>query len=356
MLFENSPVGLALVDHMTGEFLEVNDAVLDAAGYTKDEFMSLSYWDITPREYEEQEIRQIEELNKTGSFGPNTKEYIRKDGTRYPISISGALYTEINGETVVWGIIEDITERKEAEETINRQNEELKYLNAAKDRFITLLAHDLKSPFTSILGILDLILHKYEHHSKEELLHYIHMMNTVSKNTYDMLEDILLWIKADSNNIEYSPSQLSCSSIYNEVIDIFVPIAESKKIKITRSLHYDSNVFADANMLKTILRNLISNAIKFTHEQGHIEISTNLKGNDLETTIKDSGVGIDKNRVEKLFKLEAINTTTGTSNEKGTGFGLLICKEFVEKHGGEIWVESEPDNGSEFKFTIPVLK
>lgn len=235
MLFENSPVGLAFVDHMTGEFLEVNDAVLDAAGYTKDEFINLSYWDITPREYEEQEIRQIEELNKTGSFGPNTKEYIRKDGTRYPISISGALYTEINGETVVWSIIEDITERKEAEETINRQNEELKYLNAAKDRFITLLAHDLKSPFTSILGILDLILHKYEHHSKEELLQYILMMNIVSKNTYAMLEDILLWIKADSNNIEYSPSQLSCSSIYNEVIDTFVPIAKSKKIKITRS-------------------------------------------------------------------------------------------------------------------------
>lgn len=112
MLFERSPIGMALVDHKSGEFLEVNDAVLKSSGYTRDEFMNLSYWDITPIEYEAQEKAQIETLNKTGSFGPNTKEYIRKDGTRYPISISGALFTEINGEKVVWGIIEDITERK----------------------------------------------------------------------------------------------------------------------------------------------------------------------------------------------------------------------------------------------------
>lgn len=356
MLFERSPIGMALVDHKSGEFLEVNDAVLKSSGYTRDEFMNLSYWDITPIEYEAQEKAQIETLNKTCSFGPNTKEYIRKDGTRYPISISGALFTEINGEKVVWGIIEDITERKKAEQTIREQNEKLKSLNAAKNRFLTILAHDLKSPFTSLLGLFELILLKYNEYSRKELMEYIRMMNTVTQNTYSLLNDILLWIKADSNKVEFKPERIDINLIYNEIIESFLPIAKTKEITIIKRIQEYDNLYADKNMLKTILRNLISNAIKFTHKKGTVEINTQIKENIYQTTVSDTGIGISSDRLEEIFKVATNSSTTGTFDEKGTGLGLLICKEFVEKHGGSIQVKSIAGQGSSFTFEFPVTK
>ncbi|MBO6535010.1 MAG: PAS domain S-box protein [Balneolaceae bacterium] len=345
---------MALVDHKTGEFLEVNDAVLSSTGYTKDEFMKLSYWDITPIEYEEQEKAQIELLNKTGSFGPNVKEYIRKDGTRFPISISGALFTEINGEQVVWGIIEDITERTKAEKTIKEQNEELIALNAAKDKFLTILAHDLKTPFTSLLGLLELVLRNYDRLNKDQLLEYIHMMDSVTTNTYSMLDDILLWIKAESNKIEFEPEPLTISELYNAIIDTFDPIAKTKQISIQRDLTELLPIIADKQMIKTILRNLISNAIKFTQPRGSINIQSKILDNKLVTSVTDSGVGIDPMHLKNIFNVSNNYSTPGTADEKGTGLGLLICKEFVEKHGGKIHVSSKPEKGSSFIFELPI--
>lgn len=354
MLFKLSPIGMALVDHKTGDFIEVNDSVLNAIGYTKEEFINLSYWDITPREYEAQELQQIEDLNKTGFFGPNTKEYIRKDGSRYPISISGALYTNTYGEKVVWGIIEDITERKQAETIIKKQNEELKNFNAAKDRFITILAHDIRGPFGSIVGLLDLMTRDFNNCNMEKIEKYLNMMNSVAKNTFSLLDDILMWVKANSNKMDFEPDIIAVNSIYNEIIQLFVPIANSKNIKIINSLNGNPKIYADKNMLKTILRNLVSNSIKFTDEQGQIEIYTEIKEDKVITTISDNGVGMETDIKNKLFNIQNKITTKGTANENGTGLGLLICKEFVEKHNGDIWVESEMGKGSEFKFSIPL--
>lgn len=356
MLFEQSPIGMALVNHETGDFLEVNNSILKATGYTKEEFLNLSYWDITPREYEAQEIQQLQELNKTGRFGPNQKEYIRKDGTRYPLSISGALYVDINGKKVVWGIIEDITERKQAELIINQQNAELKKLNIDKDRFITIIAHDLKSPFQSILGFLDLLTENIRKYDIDQIEKFLNLVKDSAQNTYTLLDDILNWVKASSNNVSYGPEKFNFSTIYNEIIGSLKQNAQAKNITINNLSDSDISVFADKNMLKTVLRNIISNSIKFTNYQGSIKVSVEENPKEKIFTISDNGVGIEPEILNKLFDISNTISTLGTTNEKGTGLGLIICKEFIERHGGKIWAKSKLGKGSDFIFTLPLNK
>lgn len=187
-------------------------------------------------------------------------------------------------------------------------------------------------------------------------MEYIRMMNTVTQNTYSLLNDILLWIKADSNKVEFKPERIDINLIYNEIIESFLPIAKTKEITLIKRIQEYDNLYADKNMLKTILRNLISNAIKFTHKKGTVEINTQIKENVYQTTVSDTGIGISSDRLEEIFKVATNSSTTGTFDEKGTGLGLLICKEFVEKHGGSIQVKSIAGQGSSFTFEFPVTK
>ncbi len=354
MLFEQSPVGMALVDHETGDFLEVNQPILKATGYSKEEFLKLSYWDITPREYEAQEIKQIEDLNEVGHFGPNLKEYIRKDGSRFPISISGALFTDPKGKKVVWGIIEDITERKQAEEKIHQQNKELKKLNADKDRFISILAHDLKNPFNAILGFLDLLSLNIRNYGIRETEEQISIVSNAAKSTYNLLEDILTWARANSGKIPYEPQRLNFAAICYEVVESLKLTANSKQITINTHSNDEIHVFADKNMLNAVLRNLVTNAIKFTHKEGRIDIYAEKTDANVIISVTDNGVGIDPDTLNKLFDISNKIVTTGTANEKGSGLGLLLSKEFVERHSGKIWAESEVGKGSSFRFTLPL--
>lgn len=354
MLFEQSPIGMALVNHETGAFIEVNNSVLKATGYLKEEFVNLSYWDITPREYEEQEIKQLQVLNETGYFGPNYKEYIRKDGTRYPLSISGALFTDSYGKKVVWGIIEDVSERKQAELIIKEQNDELIRLNKDKDRFITIIAHDLKSPFNGILGLLDVLTENIRNYDIEKISELLNLIKSSSQNTFALLEDILIWVKANSNKINFEPEILNLPTLYHEVIENLKQNATAKSITINNLFTDDSTVFADKNMLKMVLRNIISNAVKFTRKQGCINVSVEKNQAEIIITVSDNGVGIEPERLNNLFDISNTISTVGTANEKGTGLGLVICKEFIEKHGGKIWAESELGKGSDFKFTLPL--
>lgn len=356
MLFEQSPIGMALVNHETGDFLEVNNSILKATGYTKEEFLKLSYWDITPREYEAQETKQLQELNETGKFGPNEKEYIRKDGTRYPLSISGALYTDTNGQKVVWGIIEDITERKGAELTINRQNDELRKLNADKDHFMQILAHDLRNPFNALMGISDIAMKEIQELDKEKIAEYLKIINQTAHKTYNLLDDLLIWSKSQSGLLSFHPQEYSLIDIFNDIVELNQEMANDKNITINCIVSKKIKVFADKSMLKTVLRNLISNAIKYTNTRGEINIFAENDTNQVIISVSDNGVGISKENISKLFDISYQNTTKGTKGESGTGLGLLLCKEFVEKHDGKIWVESELERGSTFKFTLPLKK
>lgn len=354
MLFEQSPVGMALVLHETGEFLEVNNSVLESTGYSKEEFLNLSYWDLTPREYEQQEIEQLETLNRTGYFGPNFKEYIRKDGSRYPLSISGALFIDVDGRKVVWGIIEDLSDRREQELIIKNQNEELKRLNAAKDKFFSIIAHDLKNPFSAIIGSSELLLSRAEKNDIQSIDKYAQIINLSSKKALDLLLNLMDWSQIQTGRIKYEPENLDVKNLVDEAFSLMACNAEEKTISIQNKIPEGSFVFADKTMIGIVLRNLLSNAIKYTNSGGEIIISSQVESNELVVSINDNGVGIAQKEIDKLFSIDSVYSTPGTQKEKGTGLGLILCREYLEKNKGKIWVQSQLNAGTTFYFSLPI--
>jgi len=252
------------------------------------------------------------------------------------------------------GTNQDITERKLIELKIKQQNEELTILNSDKDRFISILAHDLRNPFSSILGFLELLttnMHNYEIATIEK---YVNIIDDSARSTYDLLEDTLLWARAQSGKLSFEIKKINFSLIYGDVIEALLLTAQNKNIEINHFFEDEFTVFADMNMIKTILRNLISNALKFTNRNGRIDVYGEQSKSDAIITVSDNGVGIKPEALKKLFGISYETSNEGTAREKGTGLGLLLCKEFVERHGGRIWVESIVGKGSKFKFTLPM--
>ncbi len=354
MLFEQSPVGMALIIHETGDFLEVNNSILESTGYTREEFLRLSFWHLTPPEYEEQEAIQFQTLNETGRFGPNFKEYIRKDGSRYPLSISGALFIDTDGRKVVWGIIEDLSDRRAKELIIKKQNKELQKLNATKDKLFSIIAHDLKSPFTAITGFSNLLLEQIKNKDIEGIDEYAKIINQSSSKALDLLMNLMEWSQLQTGRMKFKPEHFEINTIVNEAILLMSVNAEQKAISITSTLPLGIQVFADKAMLSIVIRNLISNAIKFTQPHGQITIASAIKQAELTISVIDNGVGIPEEQIDKLFIIDKVNSTLGTHQEKGTGLGLILCKEFIEQNNGKIWVESSDKAGSTFSFSLPL--
>ena len=243
-------------------------------------------------------------------------------------------------------VFTDITDIKESET-------KLQQLNADKDRFISILSHDLKSPFNILLGFSEILTNNFHEYSITKIREYVNHINKATQNANNLLEDLLKWSRAQKGDISFSPQKLLFTNICEDILPTLKPNADAKKIKINYSSADHINVFADVDMLKTVLRNLVSNAIKFTNNGGEISINAEQTESDITITVSDNGIGIPPDNLAKLFDISEVITTKGTAQETGTGLGLLICKEFVEKHGGKIWVESQEGKGTVFYFTIP---
>lgn len=260
-----------------------------------------------------------------------------------------------NGKVVkIIGNLVDITEKKKAEQALKESKTKLKESIAAKDKLYSIISHDLRSPFNSILGYSDLLMNSLNQQNMDETLQYSSIINSSARNTLNLLENLLHWTKSQTGKINFSHEKLILSDIICEIIYISDSNTKSKNISLNFNKSDDFEVFADINMLKTVLRNLISNAIKFTNLNGKIDIYTVQKQHMVEITISDNGIGMNKEKCDTLFKIDTSLTTLGTAGENGSGLGLLLCKEFVKKQGGEIWVESKLGDGSDFKFTLPL--
>jgi PAS domain S-box-containing protein len=262
-------------------------------------------------------------------------------------------FDEQNKFVGLYGVTRDVTERRKAEAEIKIKNEQLIRANTDKDRFISILAHDLKGPFSAIIKLSEILLKNIRNYDIDKIENFVLHINKSTQNTYNLLEDILLWARSQSGKLSYEPQYIILNPICVEVIESMRSNANNKDITITYADAEKINVFADINMVKTILRNLISNAIKFTHNSGHIKIQIEEDDEFVTTSISDNGIGIEPERLARLFEINKVQTTVGTANENGTGLGLLLCKEFVEKHGGKIWAESAVNTGSTFYFTLP---
>lgn len=245
-------------------------------------------------------------------------------------------------------------------EEIEEKNEKLQESNATKDKFFAIIAHDLLSPFNIMLGFSELLVESFDENNTNEQKKCAKEIHQNINRTYKLLENLLIWARTQRHTIEFKLVKVSLFLFTEEIIEHLRQSAETKSIKILNHIGKDLKLNADKNMLATILRNLISNAIKFTPKNGSITldarlIPVNSNRNLVEISVKDTGLGIEPEIQSKLFDLSKSISTKGTENEKGTGLGLILCKEFIEKHGGEIRVESEPGKWSNFIFTLPVI-
>lgn len=246
-----------------------------------------------------------------------------------------------------------LNELHEKNDIISSQIKELESLNMEKDRLFSIIGHDLRTPFNTILGFGELIREDYATLSKDEIQMYSNFIVQSSKHTLALLENLLIWAKLQQNRIIFNPKDLHLQKLIQDVTLFFHDPLKNKKLKINVTVAEFSNIHADEEMLKTIFRNLISNAIKFCNEEGTIEISSIMTPKGYRFTVKDSGIGMPQDLIEKLFQFDVNVIKPGTNNEKGSGMGLIICKEMVEKHGGTLWVESSEGVGTSFHFTIP---
>jgi len=205
------------------------------------------------------------------------------------------------------------------------------------------------------LGLSEILEESIQEFDIDDIKNMAGDINKTAQGTFNLLEDILTWARAQQGKIPFKPQQLSIKEICKNILVTLNPSANAKKIVINYSATDNLNVFADADMIKTVLRNLVSNAIKFTNKGGVININAVENYGNVTISVSDNGIGIKPDNLAKLFDLSQVVTTTGTAEETGTGLGLLLCKEFVEKHQGKIWVESEVGKGSEFKFTLPIF-
>lgn len=250
--------------------------------------------------------------------------------------------------------IAQVIERKRNSDAVKKYTEELTQLNSTKDKFFSIIAHDLKNPFITILGFSDLLRTDYTDLSDEERLFYIEEMKKSAEISHNLLQNLLQWSRSQTGHIEFSPQKLNLYNIVQNNTDLLKASAERKQIFISHNIPEGISVTADEDMLNTIIRNLLTNALKFTDKDGKVEITAIKQNGFIEIIVSDTGVGMSNSVKENLFKLDATHSSFGTDNEAGTGLGLILCKEFVEKNGGTIKVESEFGKGSSFTFTLPV--
>jgi len=255
----------------------------------------------------------------------------------------------------LFGLVSDISLRKKAELELKRSSNKLVKANETKDRFISIISHDLRTPFSSILGFTDLLLNDNEL-SEEEKIQYVKYIQDSSNTMLSMVNSLLDWTRLQTGRVRFEPDRCNIKEIVNSSINLMSGVAIQKNIKLILNIDDETNVFVDKDLIQQVFNNLLSNAIKFTNEDGKIVISKKPFGKSrfIEFSIKDNGVGIKEENINKLFNVDSKYTSEGTKGEKGSGLGLSLVKEIVNKHGGDIRAESTYGKGSEFLFTLPV--
>lgn len=265
------------------------------------------------------------------------------------ISTTNESLVEINNEI---NLVKGKLEENNAALTIKTKL--LEEADATKNMFMSILAHDLRTPFNTLIGYSDVLIKNYYKYPDDKRLSFINIINTASNSTYLLLEDLLMWSRSQAGSLDLDKEFVSLSSLINEICNYSKPSTNSKNINLKCSVSNDILIHVDKNMISTVIRNIISNAVKFTDENGDISVTVNAESNYVNFEIKDTGIGMDDDTLNSLFKIGKTRSVVGTKGEKGTGFGLLLCKELVEKHNGTLSVESELGTGSIFKIILPI--
>jgi PAS domain S-box-containing protein len=321
-------------------------------GFDPDELKGLSVRDWNIQDSRMPVINAMEEAMKTGSVRIEAN-LNTKDGRTIPFILTG-VRLDIRDKSYIMGMGIDITSLKAAEEEISIKNTELLKLNAEKDKFFSIIAHDLRSPFNALLGFTTIIAEELPSLEPDEIQKIALTLRDSAANVYNLLENLLEWsvIQIGLKSFNKEPFSLK-SKIYDssELIEVS---ALQKNINISSDIPDNLEMVADGNMVGTVIRNLLSNAVKFTKNGGKIKIEAKLLNeNEIQISVSDTGIGLSKDRLDRLFNIHEKTNRQGTNGEHSTGLGLIICKDLIEKYGGMIWAESEVDKGSTFYVKLP---
>lgn len=352
-LFESSKDGILILNAETGMIIDVNPYLIDLLGYSKEQFIEKEIWEIG--------IFKDIVANKDKFAELQLSEFIRYEdlpletsrGSQINVEFISNLYVEKN-HRVMQCNIRDITNRKKNEAEIKLQNEELVKLNSEKDKFFSVIAHDMRSPFNGFLGLTQLLSEGINDFTNSEIQTVAVSMRKSALNLFSLLENLLEWSRMQRGLIPFNPTSIQLLQTTESCIALLQEAASAKRIDITCLISSDLTVFASSNMLQSVIRNLVSNAIKFTPLGGKVIVSAiPISNNKVEVAIKDSGIGMDEEIIGNLFKLGLSTGRRGTEGEASTGLGLYLCKDFIEKQGGKLWAVSTVGVGSTFRFTLP---
>ena len=343
-LFEFSPIGIALNDFETGRFMDLNHALVAPSGYTAEEFVELSYWDVTPKEYLPEEEKALADLSKTGRYGPFEKEYIRKDGSRYPVRLQGMLSEEMDGRKVIWSLVEDISERKK--------------LERMKDQLISIVSHELRTPLTSIKGSLGLLAGGAAGELPDKAQK---LLKTAERNTSRLMlliNDLLDMEKLVAGKMHMEPQQQALAPILDEAIESVREYrGGAHSVSIDTPQAWPAiTVNVDSPRLVQALTNLLSNAIKFSPENHPVEVSVIEHDETTEIRIRDHGPGVSPEFQERLFQRFSQADATDSRKLPGTGLGLAITRKLCQQLGGQVGYRDADGGGAEFYIQLPVIE
>ena len=354
-LFELSPLGITR-NSFDGRYIEANQALLDMVGYSLSELNQLSYWDLTPQSYADQEAEQLKSMEDTGRYGPYEKHYTHRDGRLIPVALNGIVVTDSNDEKYIWSLVEDITQRKNAEDELNRARKAAEGANQAKSEFLANMSHEIRTPMNAIMGLTQLVL---DTDLDAEQSDYLRKAYGASKALLSILNDILDYSKIEAGRLDIGSWPMGVEQVLSDVANLFSAGISEKRLELFIEIGPDvpAVVMGDGLRLTQVLNNLVNNALKFT-ERGSvvlsvrpIEISSD-HGAGLTFAVRDTGIGLDEAQIGRLFSAFTQADTSSTRRYGGTGLGLVISQRLVALMGADISVSSTLGQGSVFSFTV----
>lgn len=354
-IFESSGIGIATLAP-DGHFSKINSSFCEILGYTETELIGMNFRNITHPGDIEKSLELTKELLKNESLEGKSleKRYLHKSGDLVWALTTISLIRDIDNKPQFFiAQVQDITKRKKFEEQLIKYTEELKLLNASKDKFFSIISHDLRSPFNSLLGLTEYISQSYDEMTPQDIKSSISSIYNSSRQVYGLILNLLEWSMIQSGRIKVDKTVINLKELGNEIKDLYEETAKQKSLELSININEEIFVYADKYMIDTIIRNFVSNSIKFTNPGGKIIVKGIINGDNAEVSVTDSGIGISIENQKNLFRIDEQFRREGTAKEKGTGLGLILCKEFIEKNNGVLWVESEEGKGSRFSFTVP---
>ena len=343
------------IQDQEGKFLDVNNGALNMYGYERKDFIGNTPEFLSAPGKNDLEAT-IDHIKK--AFAGKTQIFKwwgrRKNGEAFPKEVI-LNKTNYLGQDAIIATARDISERYKIEEEQKKNTQDLLDLNNSKDKFFSIIAHDLRSPFNGLLGFSKVLSDEFDELTKDEVKEYISYVYTSAKNVFNLIENLLQWSRIQTGRMEFQPIRIDLHELVFKIVNLYTSVAIEKHISLRNLIPISAIIKADQNMLNSIIQNLIANALKFTNLGGSVSVTYELKNNFHEISVTDNGVGISKINQKKLFRIDIHYSTIGTANEEGTGLGLILCSELAEQNGGSIHLESDLGKGSKFTLKLPAL-